>query len=51
MTNIHNKYVLKNRKTGKLFRKAPSRAKARQLKQQYNFKHDIVKLDTLEVVR
>jgi len=45
------KYNLINRKSGKMFRKAATREAARAIKRQHNFKHSIVRIDTMQEVR
>ena len=45
------KYTLINRKSGKMFRKAATREAARAIKRAHNFKHSIVRMDTMQVVR
>ena len=45
------KYNLINRKSGKMFRKAATREAARAIKRANNFKHSIVRTDTMQVVR
>jgi len=45
------KYNLINRKSGKMFRKAPTREAARALKRAHGFKHSILNTTTMQVVR
>jgi len=45
------KYNLINRKSGKMFRKAPTREAARAIKRQHNFKHAILNTATMQEVR
>ena len=45
------KYNLINRKSGKMFRKAATREAARAIKRQHNFRHSILNVETMQVVR
>ncbi len=45
------KYNLINRKSGKMFRKAPTREAARAIKRQHGYKHSILNTATMQVVR
>lgn len=45
------KYVLINRKSGKVFRQAATRDAARSIKRDYGFKHAIVDTSRMAVVR
>lgn len=52
MENIMTKkYVLINRKSGKVFRQASTRDVARSIKRDYGFKHSIVDTSRMAVVR
>lgn len=44
-------YILVNRRTGKVWRKAATRDEARMLKRSRNFQHNIVNQMTGQVVR
>ena len=46
-----SKYLLVNRVSGKIFRKAKTRDQARMLKRNAGFKHVIVNTERMEVVR
>lgn len=45
------KYVLINKKSGKVFRQAATREGARSIKRDFGFKHSIMNMERMEVVR
>lgn len=49
--SMTKKYVLINRKSGKVFRQASTRDAARSIKRDYGFKHSIVDTSRMAVVR
>ena len=49
--SMTKKYVLINRKSGKVFRQASTRDSARSIKRDYGFKHSIVDTSRMAVVR
>lgn len=46
-----SKYLLVNRVSGKIFRKAKTREQARAIKRSAGYKHAIVNTERMEVVR